>query len=240
MRIELALRGIPPEGASYLLSRDPLTHGSSLLAGKCLSCHYFDGKGMVSRDDSGKEIMSPQTASDLKGFGTREWVRGLLENPQSNTYFGKVPQCEGMAQWKKTSKLTAKELDQVADFVATFATVDPDVSQTEWANDPSVAKHPGLAPFVKECGQCHVVGESGLISEGGLLDAPNLYGWGGYEWTSRMIKRPGSDLLYGFLEPKDQMPPFAQQLTENDLRTIYRYLKGDYAGAAKAQNAETR
>ena len=41
-------------------------------------------------------------------------------------YFGKVPQCDGMAEWKKSSKLSPKQLDDVADFVASFAKIPAD------------------------------------------------------------------------------------------------------------------
>lgn len=224
-----ARAGIPPEGAAYLLQRDPLFHGRAVLETKCLSCHYYDGKGLVTPTASGQTIMSPQKAADLKNYGSLEWVRGLLENPKSTTYFGKVPQCDGMAEWKKSSKLTRTQLGDVARFVASFAAIAPDVTPTEWASNPNLEKQPGAAPFQKECGQCHVVGDSGL-TEGGLRDAPDLFAWGSPQWMRRMIRKPGVEDRYGFLEAKDQMPSFAEQLTENDLETVIRYLRNDYIG----------
>ena len=104
--------GIPPDGSAYILRRDPLTQGHSVLDRRCLGCHAFEGKGNGT-----------QTASDLRHFGSREWVRGLLENPASASYFGSAKKLDGMSEWKKSSKLTAKELDDVADFVATFASI---------------------------------------------------------------------------------------------------------------------
>lgn len=227
--------GIPPEGATYVLLRDPLYHGSKVLESKCLSCHYFDGKGQTSTDADGKTVMSEQTAADLKGFGSYAWVRGLLENPQSDTYFGKVPQCGGMARWKKSTELTPQQLDDVAAFVASFAQIPDDVTPQEWLEDPKVGEHPGFEPFVADCGQCHVVGEPGLLTEGGTEDAPNLFGWGSKRWLSRMIRKPGAHDLYGYLEPEGQMPAFAGQLTDNDLETLIRYLKDDYVGAPGPQ-----
>ena len=49
--------GIPPDGAAYILRRDPLTQGRSVLERRCLGCHVFEGKGTGT-----------QTASDLAGF----------------------------------------------------------------------------------------------------------------------------------------------------------------------------
>jgi ubiquinol-cytochrome c reductase cytochrome b subunit len=223
----LALAGdpevrIPPEGSAYVLLRDPLYHGRAVLEQKCLGCHFYEDKGMGT-----------QTASNLKDFGSRAWVRGLLDRPKSDTYFGKIPQCDGMAEWQKSSKLSPKQLDDVADFVASFATIPADMTPDEWLNDPkyNVANHPGQEPFVKECGECHVV--EGL-TEGGTRDAPKLFAWGSPQWIERMIHKPGAPDLYGYLEKKDQMPSFADQLTENDFTTVVRFLKGRYPGATEA------
>ena len=209
--------GVPPDGATYLLLRDPLYHGRSVFEAKCLGCHVFDGKGVGT-----------QVASDLKDYGSRAWLRGMLEAPSSPRYFGKVPKCDGMAEWKKGSKLSAKELDDVADFVASFAKIKPDTTVEEWQNEPGVAEHPGLKPFQKECGTCHVI--EGL-SEGGVRDAPQLFAWGSRQWLARMIRKPGATDMYGFLDATDQMPPFAEQLSENDVNTVIRYLGNDYSGA---------
>ena len=86
--------------------------GHSVLERRCLGCHVFDGKGTGT-----------QTASDLKHFGTREWVRGLLENPASASYFGKVKSRRHDGMEEELEARAAKELDKVADFVATFASI---------------------------------------------------------------------------------------------------------------------
>ena len=215
--IELAAgEGIPPEGAAYVLGRDPLYHGGATFKAKCLGCHFFAGKGL---DDK-----TPQAAPDLSGYGSRAWIRGLLENPSSDTYFGKVPQCDGMARWKKKSKLTPKQLDDVADFVAAFASIPDDLSPDEWLALPKVAEHPGLEPFTVECGTCHTV--KGLTDGG--TEAPELFGWGSTRWVGKMIRNPNAPSLYGYLGEKQKMPEFGSQLTDNDVTTLIRYLKGDY------------
>ncbi|GAC1471805.1 MAG: hypothetical protein NVSMB9_18340 [Isosphaeraceae bacterium] len=210
--------GIPPEGASYVLLRDPLIHGRAVLEAKCLGCHVYDGKGVA-----------PQVASDLKDFGSRAWLRGLLENPKSPTYFGTVRGCGGMARWKKTSKLSSKELDDIADFFAAHViNTDAETSPAEWLARPGLEKHPGYKAFNKEgeCASCH--SDWSAPNE----EAPNLFGWGSPRWVSRMIHKPGAPDLYGFLKKTDQMPPLGEELTENDVRTIVRYLKNDYPGAS--------
>ena len=223
--------GIPPSGASYLLRTDPYYHGRAVLEAKCLGCHHFGGKGQVTRGNQETNETTPQFAADLKDFGTKDWVRGLLDRPDSPEYFGKVPQAGGMTTWKKGSKLSGEELDAVADFVASFASIPADVSPEEWLNDPAanVAEHPGLEPFLNECGECHVVGESGLLTEGGTMEAPNLFAYGSPRWIARMIRKPGAPDLYDYIDPPtDRMPAFADQLTDNDLETLVRYLRNDY------------
>ena len=139
--------GIPPDGAAYLLSRDPLHRGGGLFEAKCAGCHAFGGK--ASKD---------QSAPDLKDYGTRAWIRGLLDKPDAPGYFGTAPACDGMATWKGDSKLTAKDLDDVADFVATFAAIDPETSPEDWAAEAKAKDHPGRKPFYSDCAECHTMG----------------------------------------------------------------------------------
>jgi quinol-cytochrome oxidoreductase complex cytochrome b subunit/mono/diheme cytochrome c family protein len=207
--------GIPPEGSSYLLRRDPLTHGRAVLEKKCLGCHAYGGSG------TGK-----QQAPELSLFGSRAWIAGLLKDPKAQAYFGTAPGCDGMLEWKRSSKLKPKQLELVVDFVATFASIPEDMTAEEWQNSPGVADHPGLAPFQKECGTCHVIPG---MTEGGVRDAPELFAWGSPQWIARMIRKPGAADKYAFIEDKDRMPAFgADQLSANDLEMIIRYLKDDY------------
>jgi ubiquinol-cytochrome c reductase cytochrome b subunit len=131
-----------------------------------------------------------------------------------------------MVEWKKNSKLNPRQLDAVAEFVASFAQIDPDTTPDEWLNRPGVSDHPGLKPFQKECGTCHVV--EGL-TEGGTRDAPNLFAWGSPQWIARMIRKPGAADRYGFLADDQKMPAFGpDQLTSNDVEMVIRYLKDDF------------
>jgi len=213
--------GIPPDGAAYILRRDPLTQGRGILEGRCLGCHTLEGKGSGA-----------QTASDLKGFGTRQWVRGLLENPTSAQFFGTVKKFGGMKEWKEGSGLESADLDKVADFVATFASIPEGVTPVDWLKSPDVAKHPGRESFVEECGTCHAI--EGL-SKGGMRRAPQIFGWGSPWWIARMIRSPRSSDKYGFLDEKHpgQMPAFGDdQLSSGDVEMLIRYLKDDYAKPA--------
>src|SRR5207237_766437 len=71
-----AYGGVPPQGALTLLRDDPYTQGPILFKQHCASCHRFgetDGMG------GGKDDLLTATASDLKGFASREWLTGLFD-----------------------------------------------------------------------------------------------------------------------------------------------------------------
>jgi mono/diheme cytochrome c family protein len=190
-----------------------------VLERRCLGCHVLDGRGL-----------GEQSAPDLAHYGTRGWIRGLLENPRSPTYFGKVPDCDGMDEWKKNSKLDARQLDAVADFVASFARIPPDTTPDEWLASPEVAQHAGLEPFQKECGKCHAIEG---FTEGGTRESTGLFGWGSPAWIARMVRKPGADDRYGFLGEHQRMPAFGpDQVSDNDLNMVIRYVQGDYPRSA--------
>ena len=234
--------GIGPEGAGYLLKRDPLTGGKATLEAKCLNCHFYAGRGQVAVAD-GKATASEQVAPDLAGFGSYAWVRGLLEDPQAKAYFATVPQCGGMQEWKAQTALKGTQLDEVARFVASFAEVDEDTSPADWAALKEVKEHPGRKWFFKkgECADCHTLDGLGSLAADGadakkgyMQAAPDLFGWGSPRWTARLIKNPSARHLYGYLAEEQKMPAFAAQLSADDLTTLVRFLRGDYLPPPKA------
>jgi mono/diheme cytochrome c family protein len=111
--------------------------------------------------------------------------------------------------------------------VAGFATIPPDVTPAEWMAEPTTRQHPGFKPFQNECTECHTMGDPGKRDDM-LQPAPDLFAWGSERWISRMIRHPGSANLYGYLEDEQKMPASEGQLTQADLDTLIRYLKGDY------------
>src|SRR5205807_831719 len=69
--VNLAMDGVPPEGAGTLLERDPLTMGANLFRQNCAVCHTYG--------DSFKN--EEPTAWDLEDYGTKQWIGDLLRNP---------------------------------------------------------------------------------------------------------------------------------------------------------------
>ena len=73
--VVLADRGIPITGAVTLMREDALTQGPRIFSRNCSSCHRYDG-----HDGLGNALPKDSiSASDLKGFGSREWIARFFD-----------------------------------------------------------------------------------------------------------------------------------------------------------------
>ncbi len=195
--IQLADAGIPPEGAVYLLRRDPLTRGKELFGQHCAVCHNYG-------DEFHKD---KATASDLKDFGTREWVRGLLKDPDSPHYFGNTPlktmskfveRAKKAADKKKAVPELEAEWDRIADWLGSHPRREPPGEDAKGEQDPFVI---GYRAFEARCGECHTYKDTG----GGSTKAPDLTGYGDADWLRLMLMAPAHDRRYG---GRNRMPAF--------------------------------
>ena len=188
--------GIPPQGALSLLRNDPYTQGPKLFAQKCASCHAYGG-----HDGTGKPRADKQTAADLKGFGSREWIRGLL-NPEkyaSVHYFGGTPLIEGSAMLKfLKNNLNPKEMDEddqkdLDSIVAALSAEAKLPSQVEMDKRDAELIDDGLFAMGEDalaCTDCHTIqGE-------GKSRAPLLTGYASRDWTIDFIKNPEHENFY--------------------------------------------
>jgi ubiquinol-cytochrome c reductase cytochrome b subunit len=197
--IYLADKGIPPGGAVLLLRNDPKTQGPGLFKENCFICHSYgneftDGKKVVHK------------ASDLAGFGTEEWIRGLLRDPGNPGYFGRTGLSK-MTNWvaktrakAKKSKKKGKEAELDADFdvVAKWLAGHPRGAEPAETEDSEFAR--GYRVFERlECKSCHTYGGKGA----GL--APDLTGYGDADWLRLMLMRPYSPMRYDI---SNRMPAF--------------------------------
>jgi ubiquinol-cytochrome c reductase cytochrome b subunit len=211
--VNLAMAGVPDDGAIVLLRNDPLTRGQEVFAMNCASCHAFtprenekDKLRTFKRDKNRK-------ASDLGDFASKEWIRGLLNDPSDPKYFGGMEQLDGMKDWKAgirgereamtkdQIKTQEESLDQIAAWLAEQAL--PPAKRT---------KAPLGKPLFKTmCGRCHRVEDLGTDKVG---KAPNLTGYGSADWIRGMILAPAAKTRYGqyYEDPKKLdglMPAFA-------------------------------
>lgn len=164
---ELAAAGVPPEGASYMLARDPLTRGERIFRRECQSCHVLEGEGPT-------EPKGP----DLTAYATKAWIRQVLRDPDSPRLYG-LTKVKGM---KSYAELPKEDIQTLVDFV--YAQRDPKAAPPEERAGYDKVDDIG-------CGNCHD------FEEAYGLEGPALFRWGTAAWMSDVLNDPGQDHLYG-------------------------------------------
>jgi ubiquinol-cytochrome c reductase cytochrome b subunit len=224
--------GIPTAGAVTLLRADPLVQGPKLFARNCASCHRYDG-----HDGLGLQPKDKQSASDLKGFATREWLEGLL-NPatvDSVKYMGGSKHKDGeMVKWVKENVPTfnASSQEQLKQAL-TALSAEAGLKSQKAADLRDVAIIGAGAKLLVShdlgCIDCHTVLNK---SDGG--EAPDLTGFGSRQWLTAFISNPKHESFYG--ERNDRMPAFGAdgRLTETEIGLISDWLRGDWYVAPAA------
>jgi ubiquinol-cytochrome c reductase cytochrome b subunit len=224
--------GIPVEGALSLLQKDPLTQGPRLFAKYCASCHRFGGE-----DGMGHLVSDPETASDLKGFGTRSWVAGLLDPAQISSahYFGATALKNGrMVKYVKT-KVSAFSAEQKGNLTTVVMAVSAEarLKAQEKEDAASVAYiKAGRLVFSDEfdCGQCHQ-----FHNTDDSATAPDLTDYASRDWLIHFISDPTQDKFYG--QQNDRMPAFAAKkiLDAQSIALLADWLRGDWTTAPPAR-----
>lgn len=182
--IALAGDGIPPEGAVMLLRRDPVTNGPGLFAANCGGCHRY-----------GDKFTTGNKASDLKGFASEAWLKGLLTQPGAGhaNYFGNTDLHEMQRvvaeDLKDLEPADQDALTQVIRWLARHPRKSsPDANTAEFKRGLDAFKNVALA-----CNDCHAYeGERGPGVVG-----PDLTGYGSADWIRAMIVSPDHPTRYG-------------------------------------------
>ena len=223
--------GIPPEGALVLLRDDAFSQGPKLFAAKCASCHSYDG-----HDGLGLPLQDQQTAAELKGWGSREWLRAFMDPKQlaterwwGGTAFVHPP--EG----RKRSPMVDYVLDDVAAYsdaekkqldaalVALSAEAALPAQREADARDAALIEAGRKAIVSPEinCTDCHL-----YRGEGGGK-GPDLTGWASRAWTVAFLHNPAHDRFYG--KRNDRMPASGErlELSRQQLELLTDWLRGD-------------
>ena len=219
--------GIPTSGAVTLLRNDPLTQGPKLFSQKkCASCHRYGGENGL-----GEVLKEPQSASDLKGFASREWIAGLLNPAKIGTtnYFGATHFATGkMVKFvtKDVAAFTAEQQEQLKKVVVALSAEAQLKSQaTSDQQDAAViAQGRELMADAMRCTDCHVFHKANEDASG-----PDLTGYGSREWLVKFISNSAhADPLYG--KRNDRMPSFGadQILSEQQIGMIADWLRGTW------------
>ncbi|MDZ7781169.1 MAG: cytochrome b N-terminal domain-containing protein [Gemmatimonadota bacterium] len=219
--------GIPPTGALELLRNDPLTQGPKLFNSNCASCHTYEG-----HDGTGLPPAEEPTASDLAGFGSREWLEGLFDPDRVNTleYFGGTEFRNGdmvrFVQRGIPNAWTDEQRDEL-EYVIKWLSAEANLPlQAELDSAEAADIERGREAVVNEvvnCKDCHTV-----YGEGEEDDGPDLTGWASREWVLRMVNNPAHPSLYG--ADNDRMPAFGEDgiLTEREMGLLVDWLREDW------------
>ena len=225
--------GIPPAGAATLLRGDPLTQGPRLFAQKCASCHRYDG-----HDGLGVQPQGLQSASDLKGFASREWLAGLLDPKRiiTSNYFGGTKLHEGKMVKFVTRDLGTNSPEQTAKIEKIVAALSAEAQlKSQLAADTRdaslIAEGRNLIQNDVKCTDCHQFHKPDEDAT-----APDLTGYGSRRWLIGFISDPAHVNYYG--KRNDRMPRFGadQVLSTPEIELIADWLRGTWyePGVAEA------
>ncbi len=211
----IAAAGVPPEGALSMIRNHPETRRVWLFEQHCASCHRMGDIG----PEAGKD-----TAPDLTGFGSKAWVKKVLEEPDHDTMFGKTPFKGMMPSMTKPSAdpemakefqpMKAEDLNAITEFLAAQALGQKSEGM------------PGEKLVRQRCTSCHRF--DGKTDDEESL-APELRGWGSTPWILAQIDDPGSGKTYpkGAKDSKleGHMPAFADKLSDADRKLLAAFVQ---------------
>jgi ubiquinol-cytochrome c reductase cytochrome b subunit len=222
----VAAHGIPAGGGLSLLRSDPMTQGPALFSTHCSSCHRVDG-----HDGLGGLLTDDPAAADLAGFGSREWLTGLLDPERFATpeYFGGTQHVRGRMSRVVQRAIASFGPEQVAELGLVVKALSAEAALPRQAAADSVDRaeiEEGgrlMATERMNCTRCHLF--HGVNQE---LEGPQLTGWGSREWMLGMLQNPGHVSFYG--DSNDGMPAFGDDaiLTEAQMGLIVDWLRQDW------------
>jgi ubiquinol-cytochrome c reductase cytochrome b subunit len=243
--------GIPTTGALALVQSDPKIQGPKLFREHCASCHSHAPDGNVAVDPTQVIVADKPSASNLWGFGSRNWVKGALdpEKIAGPYYFGATAHKEGeMVTWVKDN-IETKLLELKGDELAAFRKKIEDVSfalagEAGMLREmyPAERLDEGRKAIVEEfaCIDCHK-----FRDDGALGSAPDLTGYASREWLTAFIGNPAGERFYP--ETNDRMPaflahpenPHANRMTPEELAHLVSWLRGEWYEPGAQMNPPT-
>jgi ubiquinol-cytochrome c reductase cytochrome b subunit len=219
--------GIPTAGAVTLLRNDALTQGPKLFAKNCASCHRYDG-----HDGLGSQPKDKISASDLKGFASREWIAGLLDPARVDSlhYFGGSKQKTGkMVKFVKEdiAEFDAAQKAQLQKLIIGLSAEAGLKAQSAADTRDAVVIAEGrklVSSTAMNCTDCHKFHAAGTEDP----SAPDLTGYGSREWLLAFISDPSHARFYG--ERNDRMPAYGPDkiLTAAEIGLVTDWLRGEW------------
>ena len=191
----LAREGVPVAGGTAVYQNDPLERARLLFREHCQGCHKLGTAGPAPEDQKGPE---------LTRWGSRQWLRAFLTDPDGNHAFGRTKLKGGM----KAVQLQPEPLADLVEYVYSL----------DGASKVDAARaQRGAALFEdSNCDLCHE--RDGKTAGQG----PGLGGYLSVAWTRALLHDPGSPLYYG---NKNDMPAFGKKLTAAELDALAAFLQ---------------
>jgi ubiquinol-cytochrome c reductase cytochrome b subunit len=228
--VDLAQRGVPPEGPLAMIRNDPELRGADLFEQHCASCHVLGDAGDPRK----------ATATKLDGWGTPAWIERMIHDPDAADLFGRGPYKEQMPSvdvrpkdktpeqaWSPMVK-GETERRAVALFLASLGDEPGDPPR---ALDEAIRAQ-GEKIFSERCTSCHLYKGDG--DDEGTGVAPEMAGYGTVAWTRAQIADPSSPKTYRekALDPamKKHMPRFDKDLSPADVDVLARWTRAHARG----------
>jgi ubiquinol-cytochrome c reductase cytochrome b subunit len=193
--IMLAHKGMPAAGPAEMLRNDPMSRGADLYVQHCTQCHVLRGEG--ERD-----------APDHTGFASRDWILGMILDPQAEHYFGNTD----IDDMKPMGKIGEAKLKAVTEFLFSLGHEPQDPPY-----DKALAAQ-GKEVFTDKCTNCHLYQGEGQD----LFEGPDMTGYASRTWIYRQIMDPGAVTQYGEL---NEMPEFEDELEDHDVKMLAAFLR---------------
>ena len=222
--VELAGNGIPVTGALTLMREDALTQGPRLFSRNCASCHRYEG-----HDGLGNPLPKDSiSASDLKGFGSREWIARFFDPKElvGPTVWGGTAHKDGdMVSWiqNHVPSYTPAEKETLRQTLLALSAEAQLTSQHSLDLRDSALIDAGRVSLrdPKSCGECHTFHDAGKGS-------PDLTGYGSREWLTAFIADPAHTRFFG--DNNDRMPSFLTEktLSPKEIGFIADWLRGEW------------
>lgn len=190
-----ATHGVPATGPQDLFaSSTPMYRARVLYAQYCASCH-----DAASPDRKGP-IIGP-------GHKSRAWLRGFLEAPSGDAFWGKTKLATSEDAMKPV-EIGGEELtDLVEALYAESGATDVDAARRER----------GKAIYDQACNDCHSLDE-GVAGTSG----PGLAGLGSRDWYTSFIGNPKAAVHMG--PDHSEMPRFDKDMSIVDRDALAEYL----------------
>jgi ubiquinol-cytochrome c reductase cytochrome b subunit len=201
----------------------------------------------VKEGEASIHVPEPATATDLKDFGSREWITRVLTDYQTTFQplenageKGKRFRDGEMAGWcidnqkVLTDSANAESLKALVEFVVAqsgrtdLGKFDEQLAATgkEIFKGGAPLKSGSLSANCSDCHAMKAVGDAEPLSDGAGAGYPKLTGYGGREWLKAFVRAPGHADFY---DSHNLMPAFVEKsLPESELNLLVDWMIGDY------------